>query len=107
MTYTSFVCKPYHVNYVAVEDKLDYLDDPVSPAASFIETKLLLNSTVYGKKGSTIHIMQPHGFLIGLADGSTRLYVNKFEALLPSIYTKIQSKLKNSHKWVCLHQNKK
>jgi hypothetical protein len=53
VTYGSFVCdfrplktEPFRVRLVVGGDKLDYPDDPASPAAGLIETKLLVNSTI-------------------------------------------------------------
>ena len=53
VTYGSFVCdfrplktEPFRVRLVVGGDKLDYPDDPASPAAGLIETKLLINSTI-------------------------------------------------------------
>ena len=56
-TYESFVCddkplksEPYHVSCVSGGYKLDYPNDPGSPDASNIETKLLLNITIPNAK---------------------------------------------------------
>ena len=38
--------EPYRVRLTVVIDRLPYPDDAVSPAASLLETKLLLNSTI-------------------------------------------------------------
>ena len=53
VTYGSFVCdfrplktEPFRVRLVVGGDKLDYPDDPASPAAGLVETKLLVNSTI-------------------------------------------------------------
>ena len=53
VTYGSFVCDyrplkddPYRIRLVVGGDKLDYPDDPASPAAGLLETKLLLNSVI-------------------------------------------------------------
>ena len=35
------------------------------------------------QKGRTIHFMRPQGFILGLADGASRVHVNTFEALTP------------------------
>ena len=50
VTYGSFVCDyrplkedPYRVHLVVGGDKLEYNDDPASPAAGLLETKLLIN----------------------------------------------------------------
>ena len=57
VTYGSFVCdfKPlkeqqYRIRLVAGGDKLDYDDDPASPTASLLQSKLLLNSTISDAK---------------------------------------------------------
>ena len=60
VTYGSFVCDyrplkddPYRVRLVVGGDKLDYPDDPASPAAGLLQTKLLINSTISdAKKGA-------------------------------------------------------
>ena len=60
VTYESFVCyynplksEPFHVHCVANGDKLDYPNDPGSPAASLIKNKILFNSTISDtKKGA-------------------------------------------------------
>ena len=53
ITYASFVCDykpqktdPYCIRLVVGGDKLDYDSDAGSPAASLLETKLLLNSVI-------------------------------------------------------------
>jgi len=53
VTYASFVCDyrplksdPYRVRLDVGGDKLTYADDAGSPAASLIETKLLINSVI-------------------------------------------------------------
>ena len=53
ITYASFVCDyrplkedPYRVRIVVGGDRLSYNDDAGSPAASLIETKLIINSTI-------------------------------------------------------------
>ena len=53
VTYGSFVCDyrplkedPYRVRLVVGGDKLEYNDDPASPAAGLLETKLLVNSVI-------------------------------------------------------------
>lgn len=53
VTYGSFVCDyrplkddPYRIRLVVGGDKLDYNDDPASPAAGLLETKLLVNSVI-------------------------------------------------------------
>jgi hypothetical protein len=53
VTYGSFVCDyrplkddPYRVRLVVGGDRLVYDDDPASPAAGLLETKLLLNSVI-------------------------------------------------------------
>ena len=53
VTYASFVCdyrplkaEPYRVRIVVGGDRLSYENDAGSPAASLVETKLLLNSTI-------------------------------------------------------------
>ena len=53
VTYASFVCdlKPlknetHRVRIVVGGDRLSYNDDPASPAASLLETKLVINSTI-------------------------------------------------------------
>ena len=53
VTYGSFVCDyrplkddPYRIRLVVGGDKLDYPNDPASPAAGLLETKLLLNSVI-------------------------------------------------------------
>ena len=53
VTYANFVFdyrplkdEPYRTRMVVGGDKLSYHDDPGSPAASLLETKLLLNSTI-------------------------------------------------------------
>ena len=53
VTYGSFVCDyralkddPYRIRLVVGGDKLEYNDDPASPAAGLLETKLLLNSVI-------------------------------------------------------------
>ena len=53
VTYASFVCdhrplktEQWRVRCVAGGDKLPYPDDPASPAANLLDTKLLLNSTI-------------------------------------------------------------
>ena len=53
VTYTSFVCdhrplktEPFRVRLTVGGDKLAYHDDAGSPAASLLETKLLINSTI-------------------------------------------------------------
>jgi hypothetical protein len=53
VTYGSFICdfrplksEPYRVRLTVGGDKLPYDDDAGSPAASLLETKLLLNSTI-------------------------------------------------------------
>ena len=43
------------------------------------------------KKGITIYVRRPQGFLIILADGSTRVHVHKSEVFLPRYYTTMQS----------------
>ena len=57
VTYASFVCdhrplkpEPYRVRIVVGGDKLSYDNDAASPAASLIETKLILNSTISDAK---------------------------------------------------------
>ena len=45
---------------------------------------------------SNIHVMQPKGFLLGLADGSSIVHVNKSEKDSPRRYTTIQSTKKLS-----------
>lgn len=52
-TYANFICdyRPlkddkYHVPITVGGDKLDYIYDAGSPAASLIETKLILNSII-------------------------------------------------------------
>ena len=53
VTYATFVCdyrplktEPCRVRMVVGGDRLSYPNDPASPAASLLETKLLLNSTI-------------------------------------------------------------
>ena len=53
VTYASFVCDykpqktdPYRIRLVVGGDKLEYDSDAGSPAASLLETKLLLNSVI-------------------------------------------------------------
>jgi hypothetical protein len=53
ITYANFICdyrplksEPYRVRLTVGGDRLDCLDDTSSPAASLLETKLLLNSTI-------------------------------------------------------------
>ena len=53
VTYASFVCdhrplksEPWRVCVVLGGDRLSYADDPGSPAASLLETKILLNSVI-------------------------------------------------------------
>ena len=53
VTYASFVCdhrplksEPWRVRIVFGGDKLTYKEDPGSPAASLLETKILLNSVI-------------------------------------------------------------
>ena len=53
VTYASFVCdhrplksEPWRVRIVVGGDKLSYNDDPGSPAASLLETKILINSVI-------------------------------------------------------------
>ena len=54
VTYGNFICdhrplkthEPYRVRLTVGGDKLDYTDDAGSPAASLLETKLILNSTI-------------------------------------------------------------
>ena len=57
VTYASFVldyrplkAEPWRVRLVVGGDKLPYDDDPGSPAASLIETKLLINSVISDAK---------------------------------------------------------
>jgi hypothetical protein len=57
ITYASFVCdyrplksEPYRCRIVVGGDKLSYDNDPASPAASLLETKLILNSTISDAK---------------------------------------------------------
>jgi hypothetical protein len=57
ITYASFVCdyrplksEPYRCRIVVGGDKLSYDHDPASPAASLLETKLILNSTISDAK---------------------------------------------------------
>ena len=60
VTYASFVCDyrplkddPYRVRIVVGGDKLTYNDNAASPAASLLETKIILNSTISdAKKGA-------------------------------------------------------
>jgi hypothetical protein len=60
VTYANFVCdfrplksEPYQVRLVVGGDKLPYDDDAGSPAASLLETKLMVNSTISDvKKGA-------------------------------------------------------
>ena len=42
--------EPFNVSFVVSGDKLDYTDDPGSPATPLIENKLLLNITNFDKK---------------------------------------------------------
>lgn len=53
ITYISFMFdyhplkdEPYRTRMVVGEDKLTYFEDPGSPAASLLETKLPLNSVI-------------------------------------------------------------
>jgi hypothetical protein len=53
VTYGNFICnhrplktEPYRVRLTVGGDKLPYDDDAGSPAASLLETKLILNSTI-------------------------------------------------------------
>ena len=53
VTYSSFVCdhrplksEPWRVQIVVGGDKLTYSNDTGSPAASLLETKILINSTI-------------------------------------------------------------
>ena len=53
VTYASFVCDyrplkddPYRVRIVVGGDQLSYNDNAASPAASLLETKIMLNSTI-------------------------------------------------------------
>ena len=53
VTYANMVCDyrplktdPYRVRLTVGGDRLDYLDDAASPAATLLETKLLLNSVI-------------------------------------------------------------
>ena len=72
VTYVSFVCdykplksEPYYVRFVSGGDKINYPDNIGSPAASLIETKLLLNSTIYdAKKGSQFMSCDPKDLLL-------------------------------------------
>ena len=57
VTYANFVCdirlhkkEPYRVRLVVGEDKLEYLDDSGSPAASLLETIFLINSIISSYK---------------------------------------------------------
>lgn len=57
VTYAQFVCdhrplktEPWRVRIVAGGDKLSYHDDPASPAASLLETKILINSVISDAK---------------------------------------------------------
>ena len=57
VTYASFVCdhrplksEPWRVRIVVGGDKLSYNDDPGSPAASLLETKILINSVISDAK---------------------------------------------------------
>ena len=53
VTYANFVCdhrplkpEPFRIRLVVGGDKLDYFEDAGSPAASMLETKLLVNSVI-------------------------------------------------------------
>jgi len=55
INYATFVCDcrplkddPWRVRCVAGGDRLSYPNDPLSPAANLLDTKLLLNSTTIG-----------------------------------------------------------
>ena len=62
VTYANMVCdyrqykeEEYRVRLTVVGDRLPYNDDVSSPAASLLETKLLLNSTIYdASKGARL-----------------------------------------------------
>ena len=56
-TYANFVCdhRPikteiYRIRLVAGEDKLEYDGDPGAPAASLVETKIMINSVISDAK---------------------------------------------------------
>ena len=56
-TYANFVCdhrplktEKYRIRLVAGGDKLEYDGDPGAPAASLIETKLMINSVISDAK---------------------------------------------------------
>ena len=75
-----------HIVYIVFPvEKLNYPDDPVSPADSLIETKFIFNSNIFDKKESMIHAMWPQGFFLGLADGSIRVHVTNLKHHLPDI----------------------
>ena len=53
ITYANFICdhrphksEPYRIRLTVGDDRLDCPEDTSSPAASLLETKLLLNSTI-------------------------------------------------------------
>ena len=57
VTYASFVCdyrplksEPYRVRLVVGGDRLSYFDDAGAPAATMLETKILINSVISGAK---------------------------------------------------------
>ena len=57
VTYASFVCdyrplksEPYRVRLVVGGDRLAYFDDAGAPAATMLETKILINSVISGAK---------------------------------------------------------
>ena len=67
VTYANLVCDyrpskddPYRTRLTVGGDRLDYFGDSASPAASLLETKLLLNSTIsdakYGARFMTLDI---------------------------------------------------
>jgi hypothetical protein len=63
VTYGNFICdfrplktEPNCVQLTVSGDKLSYANDASSPAASLLETKLILNSTIsYAAKGAKFH----------------------------------------------------
>jgi len=75
VTYGSFVCdhrplkdEEWRVRLVVGGDKLAYPDDPASPAANLLDTKLIINSTISdSNKGARFMTVDLKNFFIGSA----------------------------------------
>ena len=87
VTYSNFVCdyhqlksEPFIVRMTVGGDKLDYPDETASPAASLIETKLIINSVIsdHAKHNSNFCAYRIKSSFLKQSDDKTRISTHSF-----------------------------